>query len=163
MVMASNRAKCFSVISFIQLIVICLPTIFLQSCTSNKKVYNSNCDIDVMFKKVSFTHLIDSLKSYDNQYVEVSGMYKEAKEQSALYNDSLFVDHSNKHALWINFSQDCPLYLKGTRSGLFEANDGSFTPINNKKIIIRGKIDLRNNGYLGLYKGAIDRVSFIEL
>jgi hypothetical protein len=80
-----------------------------------------------------------------------------------LFNDSLFVDHSNKHALWINFSQDCPLYLSGTRNGLFEATGGQFTPINNKKVTIRGKVNLNNTGHLGQYKGCIERVSFVEL
>ncbi|MDB4923409.1 hypothetical protein [Mucilaginibacter sp.] len=146
-----------------QLAILCLLPVFLQSCGSNKKIYKSNCDVNITFKKVGFTQLIDSIKNYDQQYVEVSGTYREAKEQSALYNDSLFVDHSKKHALWVNFSQDCPLYLKGTRTGLFEASDGEFTPMNNKKIIIRGRVDLHNTGHLGLYKGAIDRVSSVEL
>ncbi|ASU33500.1 hypothetical protein [Mucilaginibacter xinganensis] len=161
--MAATHANKTSVILFHRLTFLCLLPLILQSCNSNKNIYKSDCDVNVAFKKVTFTHLLDSIKSYDQQYVEVSGTYKEAKEQSALYNDSLFVDHSNKHALWINFSQDCPLYLKGTRTGLFEANDDGFTPINNKKVLIRGKIDLHNTGYHGLYKGSIDRVSFIEL
>jgi hypothetical protein len=140
-----------------------LSALILQSCTNDKKIYKSNCDADITFKHIGFSQLIDSIKDYDQQYVEVAGTYKEAKEQSALFNDSLFVDHSNKRALWVNFSQDCPLYLKGTRIGLFEASDGQFTPINNKKIIIHGKINLSNTGHLGQYKGCIERVSFVEL
>ncbi|WP_428328966.1 hypothetical protein [Mucilaginibacter sp.] len=140
-----------------------LVVIILQSCTGSKKIYKSECDINIPFKRIGFTQLIDSIKNYDNQYIEVSGTYKEAREQSALFNDSLFVDHSDAHALWINFSPDCPLYLTGTRTGLFEVTDNGFTPINNKKIIIRGKINLHNRGHQGLYKGTIERVSFIEL
>jgi hypothetical protein len=140
-----------------------IPAFLFQSCTNNKKIYKSNCDVDVAFKQVDFTKLINNIADYDQQYIETAGTYKEAKEQSALFNDSLFVDHSEKRGLWINFSQDCPLYLKGTHIGLFEATDGSFTPINNKKIIIRGRIDLHNTGHLGKYKGALDHVSFIEL
>jgi len=135
----------------------------VQSCTSHKKVYKSDCDTDISFKHIGFTQLIDSIKYYDRQYVEVTGTYKEAKEQSALFNDSLFVDHSNKHALWVNFSQDCPLYLSGTHVGLFQAIDGQFIPINNKRITIRGKVNRNNAGYLGQYKGCIERVSFVEL
>jgi len=140
-----------------------ISALVLQSCKNDKKIYKSNCDADITFKHIGFTQLIDSIKEYDQQYVEVAGTYKEAKEESALFNDSLFVDHSNKHAFWINFSQDCPLYLTGTRIGLFEATDGQFTPINNKKITIRGKVNLNNTGHLGQYKGCIDRVSFVEL
>jgi hypothetical protein len=156
-------AKRSSVMLYNQIVLLVILSVFLQSCTRNKRIYKSECDVNITFKKVGLTQLLDSIENYDQQYVEVSGTYKEAKEQSALYNDSLFVDHSNKHALWINFSQDCPLYLDGTHTGLFEANDGEFTPINNKKVIIRGKIDLHNTGYLGHYKGAMDRVSFVEL
>jgi hypothetical protein len=140
-----------------------VASVFFQSCTSHKKIYKSNCDDNIVFKHIGFSQLIDSIKSYDQKYVEVVGTYKEAKEQSALFNDSLFVDHSNSHALWINFTQDCPLYLIGTHIGLFEYNDGKFTQINNKKITIRGKIDVRHKGHLGSYKGSIDRVSFVEM
>jgi hypothetical protein len=139
------------------------PALVLQSCTGGKKTYKSNCDANITFKRVGFTQLIDSIQNYDHQYVEVIGTYKEGNEQSALFNDSLFVDHSNIHALWINFSQDCPLYLSGTHTGLFEANDGQFTSINNKRVMIRGRVDLHNTGHKKQYKGCIDRVSFIEL
>ena len=135
----------------------------LQSCTSDKKIYTSNCNDNIPFKHISFTLLIDSIKNYDQQYVEVTGTYRESKEQSALYNDSLLVDHSNSHALWVNFSQDCPLYLSGTRTGLFEYADGGFTQIKNKQITIRGKIDVLHKGHLGSYRGSIDRVSFVKL
>jgi hypothetical protein len=135
----------------------------LQSCKHKRKIYVSDCDANITFKHVGFTGLIDSIANYDQQYVEVAGTYEEGKEQSALINDSLFVDHSNGRALWINFSQDCPLYLTGTHTGLFEYNDGKFTQINNQKIVIRGKIDVRHKGHLGSYKGSMDRVSFIKL
>ena len=140
-----------------------ISAIVLQSCKGDKKIYKSNCNDDLNFKHIGFTQLIDSIKNYDQQYIEVDGTYKEGSDLSALFNDSLFVDHSNDHALWINFSQDCPLYLVGTRIGLFEYNDGKFTQINNKKITIRGKIDVRHKGHLGSYKGSIDRVSYVKL
>jgi hypothetical protein len=140
-----------------------LPAFVLQSCTHDKKIYKSNCDDGITFKHVGFTQLIDSIQNYDHQYIEVEGTYKEGDAESALVNDSLFVDHSNGHAIWINFSQDCPLYLSGTRIGLFEYNDGKFTMINNKKITIRGEIDVRHKGHLGSYKGTMDRVSFVKL
>lgn len=134
-----------------------------QSCNADKKIYLSNCNDDIAFKRVGFSQLIDSMEKYNRQYVEVSGTYREAKEQSALFNDSLFVDHSNAHAIWINFSQDCPLYLKGTHTGLFEYNDGKFTQINNKQVIIRGRVDVVHKGRSGSYRGSLDRVSFIKL
>ena len=154
------RAALFYSKAVFQLLILAFV---LQSCTTKKQEYKSSCDADITFKHVSFTQLIDSIENYDQQYVEVSGTYKEGNEQSALFNDSLFVDHSNKHALWINFSQDCPLYLKGTHTGLFEATDGGFTPLNNKRVVLRGRIDLHNTGHKKQYKGCIDRISYIQL
>lgn len=135
----------------------------LQACTTNKKVYESNCNDNTAFKKISFSKLIDSIELYDQQYIEVQGTYVEGKEESAMFNDSTFVDHSSGHALWINFSQDCPLYLKGTRTGLFESTDRGFTQMNDKQITIRGKVDVRHKGHLGSYRGSIDRVSYVKL
>jgi len=135
----------------------------LQSCKHEKKIYTSDCNSDLTYVHVTFTQLIDSIQKYDHQFIEVQGTYKEGDAQSALVNDSLFTDHSNGHALWVNFSQDCPLYLKGTRQGLFEYNDGKFTQISNKSVVIRGKVDMRHKGHLGSYRGEIDRVSYIEM
>src|ERR1700744_1865944 len=128
--MTSTYAKYSFVTLNSKIVLLLFVPVFLQSCSSNKMTYQSSCDDGITFKKVNFTKLINHIKDYDHQYVEVTGTYKQAKEQSALFNDSLFTDHSNQHALWINFSQDCPLYLKGTRTGLFEATDGGFTPMN---------------------------------
>ncbi|MDB5124684.1 MAG: hypothetical protein JWP94_2813 [Mucilaginibacter sp.] len=140
-----------------------ITAVILQSCTSQKKIYKSDCNDGLSFKRVGFTQLIDSIEIYDQQFVEVTGTYKESKDESALFNDSLFVSHSNSHAIWVNFSQDCPLYLTGTHIGLFEFNDGKFTQISNKTVTIRGKIDVAHKGHLGSYRGSIDRVSFVKL
>lgn len=162
--MASTAAKRLPVSFYKAAIYLCLIFVFIfQSCKSHKKTYLSNCNDTVAFKRVGFTQLIDSIDTYDQQYIEVNGTYEEGKEESALVNDSLFVDHSSEHAIWVNFSQDCPLYLKGTHKGLFEYNDGNFTQLNNKNITIRGKIDVRHKGHLGSYKGTIDRVSLVKL
>ncbi|MFI5160980.1 MAG: hypothetical protein ACHQHN_06860 [Sphingobacteriales bacterium] len=133
----------------------------LQSCKHTKKVYKSDCDIGVNFRQVSFAQLMDSLPDYDQQYVEVTGKYVEDKELSALFCDSLFINQKN--GLWVNFSQDCPLYLSGTHQGLFEYNDGQFTMINNKSITIRGKINLNSKGSHNKCKATIDRVSLVKL
>lgn len=145
------------------LVLLVLVCIAAQSCNHEKKIYKSECDDDKAFKRVTFKHLMDSLKDYDHKYVEVSGMYEEDKEQSALVVDSLLSDHSNKNALWVDFSQDCPLYLEGTRTGLFEYNDGGFTQIKNKAVIIRGKINVGNKGHKKQYKAAIERISLIRM
>jgi hypothetical protein len=86
----------------------------LQSCQHAKKVYKSDCDAGVSFKRVNFGQLMDSIQNYDQQYIEVSGKYEEDKDLSALYGDNVFPDKSTTNGLWVNFSQDCPLYLSGT-------------------------------------------------
>jgi hypothetical protein len=134
-----------------------------QSCKHENKIYTSNCNNDLNYKHVSFTQLIDSIQNYDHQYIEVQGTYEEGKEESALVNDSTFVNHSSERALWVNFSQDCPLYLVGTRQGLFEDNDGQFSQISSKTMVIRGRIDVRHKGHLGSYRGEIDRISYIKM
>lgn len=139
-----------------------LAAILCGGCHSSKKIYMSDCDVSIPFKKVSYTHLMDSLKYYDKKYIEVEGKYEEGKEESALFNDSLYMPKPNG-ALWVNFSQDCPLYLSGTHTGFFQLDGGGYTHINNKKIRIRGRLDLNNRGYQKQYKGCIDHVSFIEL
>jgi hypothetical protein len=135
----------------------------LQSCKHVKKVYKSDCDVDISFKRVGFRQLMDSIKNYDQQYIEVSGKYEEDKGVSALFSDGAFSDGSDQKGLWVNFSQDCPLYLSGTRQGLFEYNDGQFTQINNKSVTIRGRIDLHNRGSHNKWKATIDRVSLVKL
>jgi len=139
-----------------------LTTLTSQSCKHQKQIYKSDCDIDKDFTHISFKQLMDSLGNYDQQYIEISGKYEEDKGVSALVNDSLIFDHSG-NALWVDFSQDCPLYLSGTRKGLFEYNDGQFTRIKNKEITIRGVIELQNKGQHKKYKAAIERVSFVKL
>lgn len=145
------------------LVLIMCAIVALQSCKHNKKVYKSNCDDGISFKKISFRQLMDSISRYDQRYVEVSGKYEEDKGLSALFTDSVISARSYKNALWVNFSQDCPLYLSGTRQGLFEYNDGQFTQLNDKLITIRGKIDLRNKGSHNSYKATIDRISLVKL
>jgi hypothetical protein len=146
--------------------IFCFLTLLLlaQACTRNR-AYKSNCDDDRSFKHVGFSQLLDSLSYYDNKYVEVSGKYKQGKGLSALFNDSMFVDHSNKRALWVEFSPDCPLYLTGTRIGFFDYdyNNGKLTPANNKTIVIRGIINIRFKGNLGAYKGSIGHISYVKL
>ena len=140
--------------------VLCI--LMLQSCQRQKKIYKSDCNIDKTFKQISFKQLLDSIDDYNQQYIEISGKYQEDKGISALVNDSLFTDHSTDNALWVDFSQDCPLYLSGTHQGLFEYNDGQFTQINNRMVTIRGLVTT-SKGPHKRYKATIERISFVKL
>ena len=145
-------------------VVLIIVAFTLPACKSRRpKTYTSACAAGIIYRPVSFSHLIDSAKFYDKQYVEVSGTYLEGKHISALVNDSTFTDHGNSHALWINFTQDCPLYLEGKNTGLFEAEDGEYNQINNKLVTIRGRVEIEKKGHLNAYRATINQVSYLRL
>ncbi|MBB3967908.1 hypothetical protein [Mucilaginibacter phyllosphaerae] len=138
-------------------------TLALQACnTPKRKIYTSECAAGIRFKKVSFANLADSIKYYDKQYVEVSGKYLEGKNQSALVNDSTYTGRSNQ-SLWVNFTQDCPLYLLGKRTGLFETEDGEYNKISDRHMTLRGRINLEKKGHNQAYMATINEVSYLEL
>jgi hypothetical protein len=146
-----------------RLFLLVLTVIALQACKQQKKVYISDCAAGVKFKKVSFAHLIDSVRYYDKQYIEVSGKYLEGKNISALVNDSTFTGHENSRSLWVNFTQDCPLYLADKHTGLFETEDGEYLQINKRLMTIRGRLDLSKKGHLDSYRATLNEVSYLEL
>lgn len=148
----------------VKLIAFAAMALILQACSHSKKVYESNCDDEHTFKHITFKSLVDSFANYDNQYVEVKGKYEQEKDIAVLIDDSL-VSKGNKRGILVDFSQDCPLFLKETRTGFFDydANNGQLTPVNNKTITIRGKINCRNQGHLNAYRGTIEHISYVSL
>ncbi|AYL96887.1 hypothetical protein [Mucilaginibacter celer] len=152
------------IVKYARILIRILPVlVMLASCSKHKQAFQSDCNTGTVYKKVSFTELVNHVAKYQHQYIEVSGKYKEGFEQSALFNGGFFSDHSNAKALWVDFSQDCPLYIPGTHIGLFTYNNGQFTQINNRPVTIRGIVDVNDKGHLNQYRATIDRVSFIEL
>ncbi len=151
--------------SIAKIIPVLLLCAVLQSCTHNKKMYKSSCDIDKKFKRITLPHLMDSLSYYDNQCVEVRGKYMQDKELSALFNESAFGRRSKSKALWVEFSPDCPLYLEGTRIGFFDYdyNGGKLTPANNQTIVLHGVINAHYKSHSGVFNGSIGRISYIQL
>jgi hypothetical protein len=141
---------------------VCFLLITMTSCKPSTQVFESDCDHDQQFIKVSFSHLIDSLPFYDHKYIETTGVYREGKERSALYNDTALINN-DKRGLWVNFTQDCMLYQQGTHNGFFEDNNGGFLKIDNRHMRIRGRIDVHNQGHQKRYKGCIDHVSLVSL
>lgn len=146
-----------------QVFIIASAAFIMQACSRQKNIYTSECSEGIIYKKVSFTNLVDSMKYYDKQYVEVTGKYVEGKQLSALINDRTFVSHSNKRSLWVNFSQDCALVLPGTNTGLFQFGDGNFSKINNHLLTVRGRVDKHQKGPAKDYRGAIDMVSYVQI
>ena len=149
--------------SITKILPLFLFAVALQSCSHDKKLYKSDCDVDKKFKRITLTHLMDSLSYYDNQMVEVKGKYKQDKDLSALFSENIF--RKKGKAIWVEFTPDCPLYLEGTRIGFFDYdyNGGKLTPANNQTIIIHGVVNARYKGGSGAFKGAIGRISYIQL
>ena len=135
----------------------------LQACTHPKKVYTSECAPTIKFKHISFANLVDSAKFYDDQYVEVTGKYVEGKHISALVDEATFSDHANDHSLWVNFTQECPLYRNNEHDGLFGNGDNEYNLIKNHRITIRGRVQATGKGYLKAYRATINEVSYLEL
>ena len=148
----------------LRILIFLAVTLLLQACSHHKKVYESGCDDDKTFKPVTFKNLVDSFAYYNNQYVEVKGKYEQDKDLAVLIDDSLS-NRGNKRVILVDFSQDCPLYLNGTRTGFFDYdnNNGQLTPVNNKSITIRGRINSNNQGKLKAYKGTIEHISYVSL
>ena len=143
-------------------VILFLAVFLLFSCKHEQKTYTSDCDVDISFKRVSFKQLLGNIENYDHQYVEVAGKYEEDKELSAVFGTGSTSDDDND-ALWVDFSQDCPLYQTGTHKGLFEYNDGQFTQINDQPVIIRGMINIHNKGHEKKFKATIERISLVKL
>ena len=143
--------------------VLIMAILLCTGCAHNKKLYISDCNADNAFKPVAYKNLADSIRFYDKQYVEVSGTYAEGKNMSALVNDSLFTTKGNSKGFWVNFTQDCPLYLKGTHQGFFASEDGSNSHLNGRKITIRGRVDIAVKGHQEKYSATINNVSYIEI
>jgi hypothetical protein len=144
--------------------IVVFLALVLQACNTHKqKIYTSECAPDIKFKKVEFVNLIDSISYYDKQFVEVSGKYLEGRNVSALVNDSTFTDHGNSHALWVNFTQDCPLYLIDKHTGLFETEDGEYNKLNKRLITLRGRVEMAKKGHKNTYRATINEVSYLSL
>ena len=131
----------------------------ISACTHDKKVYTSGCNDGRDFKRISLANLADSLSFYNDKFVEVTGLYRQDKVVSFLIGDK------NKNAILVEFSNECPLYLTGTRIGFFDYdnNNGQLTPANNKTVILRGEIIYHANQKLNTPKASISHISYVEL
>ncbi len=133
----------------------------LISCTSNHQVYQSSCNAGQTFRKINLHQLITHLSQYNGLYVEVSGRYQSGRELAALADSSRLYSAGTTDMLWIEYSQECPLYEQQKHTGLFEET-GLYARLNNKNIIIRGRINIRNHGYRKQYKAALEQVSLLQ-
>lgn len=144
------------------LLMIFLP---LFTCCKKQKprIYTSDCANNIALKKVSYSNLMDSLKFYQNQYVQVSGEYRQGKELSVLVNDSASVNSGAQQSLWINFVPDCPLFEKHTHAGLFQATDGEYLNFDKTRMVIGGRLELQKTKTRGACRPTLNNVCYVEL
>ncbi|RFZ90598.1 hypothetical protein D0C36_16650 [Mucilaginibacter conchicola] len=145
-------------------LMLILFVLILAACSKHQpQVYTSNCFTDVMYKKVSYKNFMDSLRFYDGKFVEVGGTYKQGKQLSALVNDSTFTEHDPKHAIWINFSPDCPLYAPKTHTGFFEMHNGEYQNFNNTQMVIRGRLQVHKPDAKNPYPAILNDIIYLKL
>lgn len=145
-------------------IITAVFTFIVAGCTKQKpQVYTSDCITDVRISKPTYRHLMDSLKYYKDKFVEVEGTYQQGKNLSAIANDSTFSDKAAKHAFWINFSPDCPLYDRETHKGFFEASDGQFLSLNGNRMVVRGRLQVRKAAGANPYVAILNDIIYVEL
>ncbi len=143
----------------LRIILVLLMILSLTACDQEKKVYLSDCNDGREFKKVTLAHLADSLFFYNNKFVEVTGEFRQDKAAS------LLIGSKNRNAIVIEFSNECPLFLRGTRIGFFDYdnNNGQLTPANNKTVILRGEIIYHAKQKINVPKASIMHISYVQL
>jgi hypothetical protein len=131
----------------------------LTACRHDKKIYISDCNDGRGFKKITLVNLADSLEFYNNKFVEVTGQYRQDKATAVLVGDK------NNNTISVEFSNECPLYLSGTRIGFFDYdnNNGQLTPANNKTVILRGEIIYHSRQKINTPKASIMHISYVQL
>lgn len=108
----------------------------------------------VEYRPVEFTRLAANLEAYDGQYIETSGAYYAAPEQSLLYSlaDTAFA----KSAIWIRFDERLSF------TGFFTKKEQVNAFIKRVAVKIRGRVALTNRGHMGGQAGSIVEITYVE-
>lgn len=129
-------------------------------CTSNNlrpKVYTTlHCD--QKFQAVNLIDLIDSASIYNGRWIETSGYYLWASEESVLSLRK--TDYQTENMLWVDFESELAYRTVGDSIFLFKSLN-EFENVKGKKIRIRGRLDASNNGHR--YVAFIYNVCYLEI
>lgn len=94
-----------------------------------------------------FTDLLNTPEKYDGKMVEVIGFATIEFEGNALYIDSKSQKNASyKKGLWLEIAKTS-----------FELKK-----YNGSKISVKGTFKLNNKGHMGLWRGALEKVSKVE-
>jgi hypothetical protein len=133
-----------------------------MGCLHNEVLFAyRNLNSTDTFDYISFKTLKNNYSKYQGKNIELIGIYKFSFEKSALYPVSVLGDDS-KHAIWINFHKDVPLINNQTGVNLLDSYK-EFDKITNRRIRIRGKLNMNSKGHLGSYFGELNNVVSIEV
>ncbi|WP_220801582.1 hypothetical protein [Sphingobacterium sp. UME9] len=126
------------------------------------EAFRSQCDQDGLYKRVNFNELLRDIDKYDGQFVEIKGKYISGFEESALYGNNTFYKNSPQNGLWIlfdSFNLKCPLRSINNKGGKLLTD----SDLQNRTILLHGRVDKRNKGHLALYKGALIDITLVEI
>lgn len=99
-------------------------------------------------KRVDFPHLLEKPQLFDGKDIEVVGFATIEFERNALYVDSDSQKKSTfKKGVWLEIARTS-----------FELKK-----YNGLKVLVRGVFRESNKGHMGLWKGALEKVSKLEL
>lgn len=150
-------------IGFVYLILVQL--ILIQGCSNSNipTVYKSNKQEQESCQKVSISDLLTKPEEYANKIIEITGFYKSAVEESALYlNRNSLNNKETSKALWIRFDVGYPLYKNNTDLNLLDSYK-EFEKIDRKKIRVKGKFYPSSKGHLSSFFGTIGNVFYLEV
>jgi hypothetical protein len=145
------------VLSKIYLIIIILS---VSSCYPDTRTYTSG-ECSNNFKSVNVYKIIRSASRYDSQFVEISGYYYSAFEQSGLSPYIIENPYENVKMLWIDLDRDLSR-KNGVDTISLSDSWKEFQRIK-KRIMIRGMVDAESHGHLGQYAATIKNVCYLRI
>ena len=130
----------------------------LTACQHQNKIYTSDCNEGHPFMPLTLTRLADSAAFYNNKFVELSGKFRQEKTLTVLTGDK------KGETIMVEFSNECPLFLAGTRIGFFDYdnNNGQLTPANNKIVKLRGEVVLHVKKSPNQLKVSVAHISYVQ-
>jgi hypothetical protein len=161
-----RKKMCFWKIKDIGFVYLILAQLTLiQSCSNNSipTIYKSNKQEQGAYQKIGIDDLLTKPEEYANKLIEITGVYKSAVEESALYlNSNSLNNKETSKAIWIRFDVGYSLYKNNTQVDLLESYK-EFEKIGRKKIKIRGRFYPDSKGHLSSFFGTIGNVVYLEV
>ena len=112
-----------------------------------------------LYRKISFSELLDSLLYLHGQKIELEGYYHEAFETSALAKRE---NYDSEKVLWIDFDYNL-FRIQGSDTVYLLNSPDAIHSLNYRRIKLRGIVDAKSHGHLGAYSGTIKEICYMEV